>query len=282
MAIVVPFGQYVPGTSRVHTTDVRMKLLIMVGFIFALFASRWVGLIVCAALLIGAYLLARIPLIRAARGLKPVLLILAFTFLFNAFTFSAASLDNLTYDSFTFLGAEYLLPHTVSLIGGFGIVPLGVSRGLYFALRITLLVSVTSLLTFTSSIVALTDAITSLLSPLRVIKVPVEDVAMMFTIALRFIPLTTAEVEKIMVAQTARGVRFDKGGLIKRARAYVPVMVPLFVNLFKRADELAAAMEGRCYQGKGRTKLNDARLAVGDILIGLIGTLLLIVLGILA
>lgn len=280
MAIVVPFGQYIPGSSRVHTIDARMKLLLMVGFIFALFASGWVGLLVCAALLIAAYVLAKIPLKRAARGLKPVLFILAFTFLFNAFTFAAADADNITYDTVTLFGTEYLIPHTVSLIKNFGVVPPGVVRGLYFALRITLLVSITSLLTFTSSIVSLTDALTSILRPLRLVRVPVEDVAMMFTIALRFIPLTTEEVEKIMVAQTARGANFSKGGLIKRARALVPVMVPLFVNLFKRADDLAAAMEGRCYQGAGRTTLNETKLRPSDLVIALIGTALLITLGI--
>ena len=279
MAVVIPFGQYVPGTSRVHTLDVRMKLLVLAAYIFALFASDWSGLLVCAVLLIIIYFIAGIPLARAVRGLKPVLFILAFTFLFNSFTFSAESIENVSYDAFLFLGTEYAVPHTVSLIGGFGIVPLGILRGLFFVLRITLLVSVTTLLTFTSSIVALTDAISSLLAPLRFLRVPVEDVAMMFTIALRFIPLTAAEVEKIMVAQIARGVRFDQGGLLKRARAYVPVMIPLFVNLFRRADELASAMESRCYIGAGRTRLNKKRLVLSDLAIGLIGTVSLVALG---
>jgi len=223
---------------------------------------------------------AGIPLIRAARGLKPVLLILAFTFLFTSFTFSASSLDTVTYDAFSFFSLEFAVPQTIAFIGGFGIVPLGILRGLYFALRITLLVSVTTLLTFTTSIVSLTDAIASFLSPLRLIRVPVEDLAMMFTIGLRFIPLTAAEVEKIMVAQTARGVRFDRGGLIKRARAYIPVMVPLFVNLFRRADELAAAMESRCYEGAGRTRLKVARLTAGDLIVGLCGSATFIALGV--
>ena len=297
MAVVVPFGQYIPGTSRVHTLDVRMKLLLIVAFVFALFTSQWAGLLFCLVMLIAVYLSAGIPLARAARGLKPVLLILAFTFLFNAFTFGALgtegafveeisadvpAAEGLMYDTLSFFGAEYTVPHSIALIGSFGIVPLGVLRGLYYALRITLLVSITSLLTFTSSIVSLTDAISSLLSPLRVLKVPVEDIAMMFTIALRFIPVTAAEVEKIMVAQASRGVRFDKGGPIKRVHAYVPVMVPLFVNLFKRADELGAAMESRCYVGKGRTQLKVTHLGINDLLIGLLGTALFVAVGVLS
>ncbi|MCL1891623.1 MAG: energy-coupling factor transporter transmembrane protein EcfT [Coriobacteriia bacterium] len=282
MAVVVPFGQYIPGNSLVHTLDVRMKLLLVVAYVFALFSCGWFGLLVCAAALIVAYLVAGIPLARAVRGLFPVLFILAFTFLFNAFTFTATPAQSVAFDTVSLFGTALEVPQSISLIGGFGIVPLGVVRGLYFALRITLLVSVTTLLTFTSSIVALTDAISSLLSPLRFVGVPVEDVAMMFTIALRFIPLTTAEVEKIMVAQSSRGVRFDQGGLIKRARAYVPVMVPLFVNLFKRADELAAAMESRCYEGAGRTRLKVSRLAARDWVVGLAGTAFFVALGVLS
>ena len=280
MAVVVPFGQYIPGTSHVHTLDVRMKLLLITCYVFALFASGWLGLLICVALLIAVYAGAKIPLRRAARGLKPVILILVFTLIVNAFTFTALGSEESPYDTLTFFGATCYLPHAVPLIGSFGVVPTGVLRGVYFALRIISLVSVATLLTFTSSIVALTDAISSLLSPLRFLRVPVEDVAMMLTIALRFIPLTAAEVEKIMVAQASRGVRFNRGGPLARVKAYVPVMVPLFVNLFKRADELAAAMETRCYVGAGRTRLNTTRISSRDVAIGLIGAVLLISLGV--
>jgi energy-coupling factor transport system permease protein len=274
MPVAVPFGQYVPGQSVVHTLDARMKLLLVVAFVFALFmASGWAGLLLDAALLLGGFLLARIPLKLALRGFKPVLLILAFTFLANAFTFTALPFDP------SVLG-ETGIPESIALLGSFGLRPWGALQGLYFVLRIVELVSVTSLLTFTSSVVSLADAITKLLRPLRVLHVPVEDIATMFTIALRFIPLTAEEAEKIMVAQSARGARFDQGGLIKRARAWVPVMVPLFVSLFRRSDELAAAMESRCYVGKGRTHLKFATLGARDVIIGVVGVVLLVVIGI--
>ncbi|MBU4555480.1 MAG: energy-coupling factor transporter transmembrane protein EcfT, partial [Actinobacteria bacterium] len=139
------------------------------------------------------------------------------------------------------------------------------ATGVFFALRIVLLVMGTSLVTLTTSPVQLTDGLERVLSPLERFRVPVGELAMMLTIALRFIPTTAEEAEKIIVAQTARGARFDKGGIIKRARAYVPVLVPLFVSLFRRADELATAMETRCYRGgTGRTRLHLSVLGRSD------------------
>jgi len=285
MALAVPFGQYVPGTSAVHRLDARFKLLIVTSFVFALFmVDGWTGLLLCAVLLLGAYLLARIPLKLALRGFKPILVILIFTFLANTLTLSAGGdAGALTSDlAATGLVAPNLgaLPDSIALIGSFGIKPLGALRGLYFVLRILLLISITSLLTFTSSVVALSDALTALMRPLAVLRVPTEDIATMFSIALRFIPLTAEEAEKIMVAQSARAAVFDKGGLIKRARAWVPVMIPLFVNLFRRADELAAAMETRCYTGRGRTHLKVYVLKVSDLVIGCCGALFFVAAGI--
>jgi len=173
------------------------------------------------------------------------------------------------------------IPETKPLIGSIGIKPLGIIKGLYFVLRISLLVLATSLLTYTTTIISLTDAISKLLSPLRAIRVPVEDIAMVFTIALRFIPLTASEAEKLMVAQSARGAKFNQGGLITRVKAWIPVMIPLFVNLFRRADHLAQAMESRCYVGKGRTQLAHADILTRDVLWAVIGSLLLIAIGIL-
>jgi energy-coupling factor transport system permease protein len=298
VAIAVPFGQYVSGTTVVHRLDCRIKLLLVAVYVFALFASNgWIGLLVCSGLLVAAYVIGHISGRLAIRGLKPVWLILTFTFLANALTFqadfdslnivdivnSANSTDlvnAINAASTTSTTSTTSATSTIALIGNFGIKPLGAIQGLYFVLRITLLVSMTSLLTYTSSVVSLADAITSMLAPLRRVKVPVEDVAMMFTIALRFIPLTAEEAEKLIVAQTARGVKFDQGGPIKRIRAYIPVMIPLFVNLFRRADQLAQAMESRCYQGKGRTQMGQITLTPQDISIGIIGTILLLTIGI--
>jgi energy-coupling factor transport system permease protein len=250
----------------VHRLDVRMKLLLVVAYVFALFmVESWPGLLLCTVLCVVAYLLSGIPFKLAFRGLKPILVLLVFTLLANTVTFSASP-D---------------LPETVALIGSFGIKPMGALRGLYFALRIMLLVSLTSLLTYTTSTVALSDGLVSLMRPLARIKVPTEDIATMFSIALRFIPITAEEAEKIMVAQSARGATFNKGGPIRRAKAWLPVMVPLFVSLFRRADELACAMETRCYVGKGRTHLRVAELVEIDLVIGIVGTLLLVLSGIL-
>jgi energy-coupling factor transport system permease protein len=277
MALVVPFGQYVPGTSPVHTLDARMKLLLVAAYVAALFlVGGWSGLLLCALLLLACYRLARIPLRLAARGLKPIIFILAFTFLANALTFSAVPAPGDSANLVAVLNLE-----SVALIGNFGFKPLGALQGLYFALRIVLLVLVTSLLTFSSSVVSLADALTQLMRPLAYVRVPTEDIAMMFTIALRFIPLTAEEAEKIMVAQSARGACFNKGGPLRRARAWVPVLVPLFVSLFRRADALASAMETRCYRGKGRTHLRVSTLRGSHLAIGLLGTALLITGGIL-
>ena len=279
MALVVPFGQYVPGTSIVHRLDARMKLLIVIGYILALFLSGgWLGLLICALLLLGLYITSKIPLKLAFRGLKPILILLIFTFLANALSFAAVPLGETTLLDVT---GSPVIPESISLIGSFGIKPLGVLRGLYFALRIILLVCATSLLTYTTPIVSLTDGLVTLMRPLVRLRVPTEDIAMMFSIALRFIPITTEEAEKVMIAQSARGAVFNKGGLIKRARAWIPVITPLFVSLFRRADDLASAMETRCYAGEGRTHLRVMKMGWHDLVFGIFGTLALVLLGIL-
>ena len=140
----------------------------------------------------------------------------------------------------------------------------GSRRGAFFAARILLLVLGTSLVTLTTSPVALTDGLASIMRPLGYLRFPVDDVAMMLSIALRFVPTTAEEAERIVVAQTARGARFDEGGPIARARAWLPVLVPLFVRLFRRADDLAIAMESRCYTGQNRTRLRELVMRATD------------------
>jgi energy-coupling factor transport system permease protein len=279
MALVVPFGQYVPGASIVHRLDARMKLLLTAAYVFALFTvAGWVGLLLCMVLFIAIYVISQVPFRLILRGFKPIFILLIFTLLANALTFSALPLGEAPLAE----GATiFPLPESIALAGTFGIKPLGALRGLYFVLRIVLLVSLTTLLTYTTPIVSLTDGLVSLMRPLARIKVPTEDIATMFSIALRFIPITAEEAEKIMVAQSARGAVFNKGGPIKRAKAWVPVMIPLFVSLFRRADELACAMETRCYTGQGRSHIRAAELGEIDLAIGGLGTLILILLGIL-
>jgi len=311
MAIPLPFGNYLARNTAVHRIEARVKLLLLLVYVFALFAcSTWLGLLAALIILITMLALAHIPARMAFRGLKPILFILLFTFLANAFTFSAvdpatlaeqttagaalvdplasgAAAGGLPAEQTLFsiplihAAAQFNFPETIPLIGSFGIKPLGIIKGLYFVLRISLLVLATALLTYTTTVVSLTDAISKLLSPLRVIKVPVEDIAMIFTIALRFIPLTASEAEKLMVAQSARGAKFNQGGPITRVKAWIPVMIPLFVNLFRRADYLAQVMESRCYVGKGRTQLAHAHIAGKDIAWATAGSALLLAIGIL-
>jgi energy-coupling factor transport system permease protein len=178
------------------------------------------------------------------RGLRPVALLLLLTVTVNALRINPVD--------------------AIVRLGSLGVSQAGLMTGLFFATRIVLLVTGTSLLTLTTSPVALTDALSRLMVPLRPLRFPVDDVAMMFSIALRFIPTTAEEAEKIVVAQAARGARFDEGGMLRRTRAWVPVLVPLFVNLFRRADNLALAMESRCYTGQRRTRLHVSRMRFSD------------------
>ena len=248
MAVPVPFGQYVPGSSAVHTLDARAKLGVVLGFTAVLFATQNPrALLFAGAVLLGLIAVSGIPWRLVIRGLKPILWIAGFTLVVNAVRWQA---DDVWLS-----------------LGPLGIDADGLGRGLYFAVRIVLLVLGTSLVTLTTSPVALTDAMASLMRPLRLVRVPVDDVAMMLSIALRFVPTTAEEAEKVVVAQTARGAVFDEGGPVKRARAWVPVLVPLFVRLFRRADDLALAMESRCYTGVGRTRLKEQVMEVRDWLV---------------
>lgn len=248
MSIPVPFGQFVPGTSPVHRLDPRVKLGLVVSYVAVLFSvDNWWGLALAIGAAGVAILISGMPVRLALRGLRPVAWLLVFTLLANALRVDASD--------------------AVVSIGRVGIDAEGLRNGCFFAARIIALVLGTSLLTLTTSPIALTDALTRIMAPLRHLRVPVDDIAMMFSIALRFIPTTAEEAEKIVVAQTARGAVFDEGGPIKRARAWVPVLVPLFVNLFRRADDLALAMESRCYTGSRRTRLHAPKMRPADWLV---------------
>lgn len=254
----VPFGQYVPIESPVHHLEARAKMGLVGAFTALLFAADgFAGLALAAAIVAAAIGISRVPWRLAMRGLRAISFILGFTLLAHALRWN---------------------PATVSLIrfGPLAVDEAGLLTGAFFSLRIVLLVMGTSLLTLTTSPVQLTDGIERLMRPLSRIGVPVGDLAMMLTVALRFIPTTAEEAEKIILAQAARGARFDRGGPVARARAYVPVLVPLFVNLFRRADELATAMETRCYRGgSGRTRLNESRMRAVDWLVLAAGASLL-------
>ncbi len=247
MKAPVPFGQYVPGDSFVHRLEPRVKMGLVAAFMLMVFTVEgFAGLAVAAGLAAIAVAVSSVPPRIVVRGVRAVSIILAFTLIAHSLRWNPATA-------------------TLIRVGPIGVDAQGLITGLFFVVRIVLLVIGTSLLTFTTSPVRLADGLERLMRPLEVVRFPAGEVAMMLTVALRFIPTTAEEAEKIIVAQVARGARFDTGGLIKRARAYVPVLVPLFVNLFRRADELATAMEARCYRGgEGRTRFTESRMTATD------------------
>lgn len=263
MKTPVPFGQYVPGDSMVHRLEPRAKMGLVAAFMVMLFTVEgFVGLAAAAGFTAFAVALSGVPPRLVLRGVRAVMILLVFTLLAHSLRWNPAT--------------EMLVR-----VGPIGIDGGGLLTGLFFAARIVLLVVGTSLLTLTTSPVRLADGLERLMSPLEAVRFPAGEVAMMLTVALRFIPTTAEEAEKIVVAQVARGARFDRGGPLTRARAYIPVLVPLFVNLFRRADELATAMEARCYRGgAGRTRLTRSVLTAGDWLALGSGSVAMVVVGV--
>ena len=243
----VTLGQYFPGTSPVHRLDPRTKLLATILYIVALFlAKSFVSYGVMFALLAFSIFLSKVPVKSILRGLKPILFIAIFTAILNLF-----------YTP----GEHVLFKVWILTVTWEGVLQAG-----FMVLRIMMLVAGTFLLTYTTSPILLTDGLESLLAPLKAIKVPVHELSMMMSIALRFIPTLIEETDKIMSAQRARGADFESGGLLQRARALIPLLVPLFISAFRRADELAVAMECRCYHGgEGRTRLRQLKYQSIDV-----------------
>ena len=242
----ITLGQYFPGSSVVHRLDPRTKLLAVVLYIVALFlAAGPLTYAVMFALLAMSITVSGVPVRSIVRGMKPVLFIVIFTALLNIFYTSGG----------TVLARFWIFTITLE----------GVWRAFFMVVRIMMLISGTFLLTYTTSPILLTDGLESLLGPLKKIGVPVHELAMMMSIALRFIPTLIEETDKIMSAQRARGADFESGGLIRRAKALLPLLVPLFISAFRRADELATAMECRCYHGgEGRTRLRQLKYRAMD------------------
>ena len=244
----IALGQYYPVPSPMHRLDARMKVILAVLYIVCTFLCK--NVLSFAALLVSAFVLialSRIPFRTVLRGVRPILFIMCFTALLNLFFIKGES-------------------EPLWSLWKFAIYREGIFGAAFMLVRILTLIMGTSLfLTYTTTPIALTDAIESLLRPLRVLRVPVHEFAMMMTIALRFIPLLSEETGKIMNAQKARGVDFSQGGLIRRAKALIPILIPLFVSSFRRAEELATAMECRCYRGgAGRTKMTVHHLHARD------------------
>ncbi len=254
----ITLGQFFPGNSFIHRLDPRTKLIMLVVYIVALFVAKsWIGYGVMLAFLLTCIGISHIPPKSVVRGMKPMVVILIFTALLNVF---------MTRGETVWLQV-WILKITKE----------GVVRAIFMAGRILMLVTGTFLLTYTTSPIALTDGLESLLSPLKKLRFPVHELAMMMSIALRFIPTLIEETDKIMSAQKARGADFETGSLIQRAKALLPILIPLFAGAIRRADELATAMECRCYHGgEGRTKLKLLRYTRWDFESFAVGAVLLI------
>ena len=243
----ITIGQYYPSNSILHRLDARVKIIGALLFIVCLFVFHSpAGYLLSTLFLVSMIALSKVPVFYIFRGIKPLVFLLMLTVLFNLFL----------------VPGKYIVSWWI-----FHISAEGIRMAVVMALRLVYLIFGTSLLTFTTTPNNMTDALESLLKPLQAVKVPVHEIAMMMSIALRFIPILLEETDKIMKAQTARGADFESGNLIKKIKSLIPVLVPLFISAFRRANDLALAMEARCYTGgKGRTKMKPLQYQRRDYL----------------
>lgn len=242
----ITIGQYYPAESPIHRLDPRVKLVGTIAFIISLFLfDSFIGYIIAAIFLGTVIKISKVPFRFIMKGLKAILVILIFTVGFNLF----------------------LTPgKTIFQVGFIKVTIEGLKIAIFMGIRLVFLIIGSSIMTFTTTPTHLTDGLERLLGPLKKIKVPVHEISMMMSIALRFIPILIEETDKIMKAQMARGADFETGGLIKRAKNLIPLLVPLFVSAFRRANDLAMAMEARCYNGgEGRTKMKPLKYKKQDI-----------------
>ncbi|NLT14668.1 MAG: energy-coupling factor transporter transmembrane protein EcfT [Clostridiales bacterium] len=253
----ITLGQYFPGRSVVHRLDPRTKLILTLVYIVALFtAVGYLSYGLMVAVLICVILLSQIRLKTILKSMKPLIIIIIFTFVLNMFFTGGTRV----------LVSFWIIRITLE----------GVTMAAKMIIRLVMLIIGTFQLTYTTSPIALTDGLEKLMNPLKKIRVPVHELAMMMSIALRFIPTLIEETDKIICAQKARGADFESGNLIRRAKAMLPILVPLFISAFRRADELAVAMESRCYHGgEGRTRMKQLRMKGGDVAALLMGAVVL-------
>ena len=241
----ITLGQFFPGDSLLHRLDPRTKIVLLFFFLAAIFVFdsplAYAALTAFTAALIAV---SRVPLLLMLKALKPLSWIIAFTFVIHLVSTPGDAFFHVWLFDLTWQGA---------------------AKGFFIALRLALLILLSALLTYTTSPLALTDALETLMQPLRRVGVPAHEIAMMMTIALRFVPTLIEEADKIMKAQQARGADFTEGSVIERVKGFVPVLVPLFISAFRRADDLALAMEARCYRGGvGRTQMKALRISSID------------------
>ena len=241
----ITLGQYYPGDSAVHRLDARTKIIATLLYIIELFVvNNFWGFLIAAAALFAVIAVSRVPLKFIFRGLTAVFLIIAFTFVLNLFMVEGRVLWHWKFLTITYEG---------------------VHRAFFMAVRLVLLIIGSSVMTLTTKPVELTDGLEKLLKPFSKIGLPSHEIALMMTIALRFIPTLMEETDKIIKAQQARGADFESGNLLQRAKSLIPILVPLFVSSFRIAQDLALAMEARCYRGGGgRTRMNEIKFRRGD------------------
>jgi energy-coupling factor transport system permease protein len=253
----ITIGQYLPGESLVHKLDPRVKIVITFIFIINLFiVNNFIGYIPSLLFILATVIISEIPIKYILKGLKPILAILIITALINMFLTPGSTL--------------------IYKYGPFEITNEGLRLAGFMVLRLIFLIVGTSILTLTTSPISLTDGIENLLNPFKKIGVPAHELAMMMTIALRFIPTLLEETDKIMKAQMARGADFESGNIVNRAKNLVPLLVPLFISSFRRADDLAMAMEARCYRGgENRTRMKQLKIESRDILAGIFTIMLI-------
>ncbi len=257
----ITIGQYIPGDSFVHKLDPRTKILISFIFIASLFiVDKFWGYIFIIAFLGATVLISKLQFKYLYKGLKPVFLLIAITAALNIFMIKGTEDTLIWHWKLLYIYKE------------------GIRTAIFMALRLILLIMGTSVLTLTTSPIELTDGIESLLKPFKKIGVPAHELAMMMTIALRFIPTLIDETDKIMKAQKARGADFESGNIIQKAKSLIPLLIPLFISSFRRADELAMAMEARCYRGgDGRTRMKILKYSKNDFIsFGMAGVLLVL------
>ncbi|MDO4833608.1 MAG: energy-coupling factor transporter transmembrane component T [Bacillota bacterium] len=247
----ITLGQYYPGNSRIHRLDPRVKILATLLYIVALFVVKdFAGFIIAFAALEGVIIVSKVPRSFIWRGLKPVILIIAFTLIVNIFMIKG---------------------HAIWQMGFLHITREGLITAAFMGVRLVLLIIGSSMLTLTTRPIGLTDGIEELLTPFKKFGLPAHELAMMMTIALRFIPTLLEETDKIMKAQQARGADFESGNMLRRAKALVPILVPLFISAFRIAQDLAMAMEARCYGGNvRRTRMNAMKLEKRDLVASLL------------
>lgn len=241
----ITLGQYYPGESVLHRLDPRIKIVAALAYIILLFVvNEWIGFAACFGFLAVVVALSKVPLSYILRGLKVIFLIILFTFVLNLFMYDGTVLVR---------------------IWKLTITDTGLKRALFMAGRLILLIISSSLLTFTTTPIQLTNGLERLMKPLSKIGVPSHEIAMMMSIALRFIPTLLDETDKIMKAQQARGADFETGNILHRAKQMIPILVPLFISAFRIAQDMALAMEARCYRGgEGRTSMNEMRFRKRD------------------